>query len=90
MKIDKRIHAGWTEYQKAGDSFKSSFKPIFSKYQYIYKNNGNSISLIKFERFYEEAPWEIYQIGGKPELFEDVERFKTKSDALIRIKELFE
>jgi hypothetical protein len=63
-------------------------KNHLNKYQYIYTKHGISISLVKFERFYDDTPWEIYQIRGKPELFEDVERFKTKSDALVRIKEL--
>ena len=41
------------------------------------------ISLIKFAgNIYYPTPWEIYQIGGKQRLFEDVERFSKKSDAL--------
>jgi len=88
MNVIKKIHAGWTEYQNTDEKFKNSFKPIFHKWQYIYKDDDMSISLVKFERFYDEAPWEIYQLTGKS-LFDDVERFKTKKDAEKRIKELF-
>ena len=60
------------------------------KYQYLFSKGENTISLVQFtSRMYGEHCWEIYQVKGKQELFEDVERFTSKEEAETRIKELF-
>lgn len=88
MEIKRRIHNGWL----SGEKIKiSGLQQMFEKYQYIYSQDDNEISLIQFTpRIYDKFCWEIWQIKGKTELFEDVERFVSKEDAEKRIKELLE
>lgn len=63
---------------------------VFRQWQYIYSYGDVKISLIQFaRRMYFPSNWEIYQVAGKPQLLEDVERFHTRADAEKRIKELF-
>jgi len=91
MKLTKRIHLGWQELEDA-KKINSNFlpKPIFGKYQYFYSEKGNTFSLVEFDkRLYGGLCWEIYQIKGKDQLLEDVERFKSILEAEIRIEELF-
>ena len=89
MEIENRIHNGWLEYNQTSENFQNSFKPIFDKYQYILKHKEYRVSLVHFLRFYDDAPWEIYQLEGPTELFGDVERFKTKEEAIKRVEELY-
>jgi hypothetical protein len=57
--------------------------------QYIYSSNKGKISLIQLIGYlYEGQPWEIYCLEGN--LFEDTERFETKEQAEIRIKEVLD
>ena len=83
VKVEKRIHSGWLE----NDKIKAvGVEPIFEKWQYIYANDKEEISLIQFtKRMYEPYNWEIYQIKGEKPLFDDVERFKTKKEAEVKI-----
>jgi len=88
LKIEKRIHKGWQEYE---DKIKGKvdIEPMFKKWQYLLSKDGITISMVEFTpRMYGEFSWEIYQIEGKPQLFEDVERFMSKEKAEERIKEL--
>lgn len=90
-KVEKRIHKVWQELEDARNT-NPSFKVehLFEKYQYLYSKDDNVISLVQFtKRMYSENCWEICQVDGKEELFEDVERFTTKDKAEHRIKELF-
>jgi len=85
MKIIKRIHPIYEEYEKAK---KQGMKiPILTgKYQYIYKTEKGEISLVLFKNYFNDGKdfWEIYCLNGK--LFEDVERFATKIEAEKQIK----
>jgi len=86
MKIEKRVHPGYEEYQLLDKQIKKLLKPIFGKWQYIITSEKGTISLISFVRFYEDAPWEIYCLEGN--LFDDINRFKTKQEAMKVIKDL--
>ena len=86
MKVEKRIHHSWVDNTKIG---KRRYPNTFGKYQYIYASEKGRISLV--ELLYtvttsSEEHWEIYCLEG--DLFEDVERFKTKKQAETRIWEL--
>jgi len=97
MKIEKKIHPALREISGCIDGMGKGKPPLLNwvgKYQYIYSDNGNKISLVELlsPRFGleldEKTPtWEIMCIGGK-QLFEDVERFPTKEEAEERIKEV--
>lgn len=93
MKVKRRIHNGWEAWQNIPKEIKERFtfmkKCFFGKYQYIYSNEDVEISLVYLEVGFmkQEMMWEIFQLRGKT-LFEDVERFRTKKEAVIRIKEL--
>jgi len=88
MKIHKRLHPIWKEYEKIKTSH-PNFEHIIGKYQYLCSNKRQTISLIELSgMFYGDFRWEIYQIDGTPELLDDIERYKTKKDAIKRIKEL--
>lgn len=82
IKIKKRIHKGWKEYQnikKIKPDFK--LKNIFGKYQYIYSDGKSEISLVYLDYgdIYDNPFWEIFCIKG--DLFIDVIRFKTQEEA---------
>ena len=86
MNTEKIIHKGWLENEKL---ISVGVKPVFEKWQYIYSENDKKISLIQFtSRMYGEYCWEICQVDRKTQLFEDVERFKSKEEAEKRINEL--
>jgi hypothetical protein len=90
------IHQGWREHltlQKSKDPQIKKFmkermfkKPMFGKWSYVYNSEKGIITLINVQRSYinNGYPWEIYS-GGK--LFPDIERFRTKKEAEIKIKE---
>jgi len=61
---------------------------IFGDWQYIYTGKKGQISLVELIDYYGDGidRWEIYSLQG--ELFDDVERFKSKEEAERRIKEL--
>ena len=56
------------------------------RWQYIYSSSKGKISLIKLPNYFGDGQdfWEIYSLEG--DLFEDVERFKTKKEAEEKIK----
>jgi hypothetical protein len=57
------------------------------KWHYVYRSPKGRISLIELaDELHRYAPWEI--CGGG--FTEDVERFETKEEAEVRIKELLE
>ena len=79
VKVERRIHEGYKELEN------SPYK-IFGKYQYIYTSDKGEISLIKLINYFRDGKdlWEIYCLGGN--LFEDLERFNTKKEAVVEIK----
>jgi len=61
--------------------------------RYYIEQGKYKFSLIRLPDDYkkfEKNLWEIYQVGGRPTLtmWEDVERFRTKKEAIKRIKYL--
>jgi hypothetical protein len=90
MKIEKRIHQVYKEWQRARDAG-INFPQLIGKWQYIYSSDTGKISLIELKDYlYLKdgfAIWEIYCLEGN--LFEDVERFGSKDDAEIKIKKYF-
>lgn len=86
MNVEKKIHLGYQEWINA-KAKGCNIRQCFGKYQYIYSSQKTKISLIQVvSSFGLELIWEIYCIEG--DLFDDVERFKTKKEAEKRIKEL--
>jgi len=93
MKVEKRIHSGWKEINGCNDGMGKGTPETQNwcgKYQYIYSDDkGNKISLVElFGYELMGGKWEIFQIEGNEQLFDDVERFQTKEEAEKRIKEL--
>ena len=73
VKITRVQHNGWNaEIDNA----------VFERWQYIYeREDGVTMDVVQFKpRMYGDACWEIY--GGQ---LPDVERFKTKSRAELRM-----
>jgi hypothetical protein len=93
IKIEKRIHKGWEEWhEKMPDDLK--IKSMFGKagwawkYQYIYSSEKGEISLVRLKVGGMKKPfwmWEILELSDN-NLFEDVERFIYKKDAIAKIK----
>lgn len=83
----RRIHPGYNEFLEARKKG-IEIRQMFGKYQYLYESDKGRISLISLPNYLrlDEILWEIYCLDGN--LFEDVERFKTKKEAVKRIKEL--
>lgn len=87
IKIQKRIHNVHKEWEKAKEMGVKISK-LVGKYQYIYSSENGKISLIKVVPIFNlgSLGWEIYCLEG--DLFDDVEKFKTRPDAEKRIEEL--
>ena len=93
MKVIKRIHPGYKEWERARKNG-HAIKKHFGKWHYIYSSKRGKVSLVKLYDlipFFESKPkknyfWEIYCLEG--DLFDDVERFDTKKEAVKRIKKL--
>ena len=96
MNEKKVIHKIWEE--GAHEILKHN---IVGKYQYIFSNKGNTISMVQiygypirsfkgesYEDMWKHFQWEIYQTKGRKKLFEDVERYNTKKEARKRIEKL--
>ena len=79
IKVERRIHEGYKELEN------SPYR-IFGKDQYIYTSDKGEVSLIKLINYFRDGKdlWEIYCLEGG--LFQDVERFDTKREAVVEIK----
>lgn len=91
MKIEKVEHSIYKEWNKAKEQYKEMKLPLLvDRWQYRYSTGKGTISLIKLLNYFNDNKdfWEIYCLDGN--LFEDVERFDTKTEAEVRIKELLE
>lgn len=92
MKVERNIHNGWQEVNSLTDEQKKELTfalDLFGKYQFICTSKKGKISLIHIMTgMSKKKLWEIYSLEGK--LFECVERFETKKEAMIRIEELLE
>ena len=96
MKVTKREHKIYKEYQ-AIKHLELSLPKLVGQWQYLYKSDDGKkeISLVelfghRFENYKDRTTptWEIFSLKG--ELIDDVERFDTKDQAEVRIKELLE
>jgi len=86
IKVEKRQHKLFSKWRKSG----FRLKQIVGRWQYIYSSKKGVISLVKLLDYFREGKhlWEIYCVKGN--LLDDVERFDTKKEAEVRIKELLE
>ena len=82
MKVQKIIHKMWKAYQDYPIIRKLNLPCDFGKYQYIYSSKKGKISLVKFRGAFGWR-WEI--CGGG---LQGDEGFKTKKNAVIKIKKL--
>ena len=92
IKCERRIHQGWKEMDnvRKKDPFKfKGFKfasRLFGKYQYIYSNRKGKISLVWIMTGLKgRRVWEICCLNG--DMFNNLERFGLKKDAVKRIME---
>ena len=84
MEVKKIIHKGFEEFENARLQG-VRIPQYFGKWQYIYSEKEFEISLVKLKDCFNNTWfWEILCLKG--DLFEDVERFKTKKDAEKRIE----
>jgi len=79
IEVKRVVHEGYKELEN------TPYK-IFGKYQYIYTSKKGEISLIKLINYFRDGKdlWEIYCLEGG--LFQDVERFDTKREAVVQVK----
>lgn len=97
IRVEKKVHKGYTEWLKAKRFIKKGenkfkLKQIFGKYHYIYSSPKGMISLIELKKYDildKKDMWEIYELS-KNNLFNDVLRFNSKEQAVKRIKGLLE
>lgn len=92
IKMTKKIHSGWKEWENLPADIKSKLLELhprgyFGKYHYIFTSKRGEISLIQLtDYFYKDKDiWEIY--SGNT-LFGDTMRFDTKEEAINYIKKL--
>lgn len=94
IKVTKQIHKGWQEWEKIRKSpeLQKQFSHrdgLFGKWQFIFRSKKGEISLIQLKDYWKQGEdlWEIYELSNN-NLFQDVERFKTKKEAERKIKKL--
>lgn len=94
VKIKKLIHKGWEEWNTIQEAIKNKLsfgkEGWAGKYQYIFSSDKGEVSLVKLKVNGFSKPfwtWEIMELSSN-NLFEDVERFRTKKQAIKRIKEI--
>lgn len=88
MKVEKRVHNGYTEMLKANKEHKGKFpflRQLFGRYQYICSSKKGWISCAAITNMYQKLEWEIYCLEGN--LFEDVIKCKSSKDALKKAEE---
>jgi len=85
MKKTKKIHQGYIEW-KNNKPENDSVKPSFGKYHYFFSSKLGEISLVELREDENKSTWEIKAIQG--DLFDDVEKYKSKKEAEERIEEL--
>ena len=95
MKVTTREHNGYTEYHHLPEG-SIPYPCMFGQWHYIYESDKGQISLVELYNHIFSDPedrttpmWEIMAIKGD-NLFDDVERYKTREQAEVRIKELLE
>lgn len=78
VEIEVRTHNGFTEFEKAK---KKGLKisQFFGRHHFVYKRNGNEISLAELTDLSGRWWWEIYCLRGN--IFEDTQRFAFKQEA---------
>ena len=88
ISCEKVVHKGWEEMQNLREEKPDLFPSIIGQYQYLYTSKKGKVSLIELPNYFHNGInlWEIYSLEGN--LFEDVERFKSKEEAEVKIKEL--
>lgn len=88
-KCEVRIHRGYAEFELAREKG-HKIEEIFGKYQFIFSSEKGKISLIQLKNYWYDGKdvWEIYSLEG--DLFEDTERFDTKEEAEVRVRELLD
>jgi hypothetical protein len=85
----KTLHTAWKEFEEIKKSGWTHIPLGIGKYQYVFSSRKGMISLIELKDYIfrnNSVQWEIYCLNGN--LFEDVERFGTKEDAIDRIRQL--
>lgn len=91
MNVEKIIHPRYRDWLKANE-IQPNFlqKPFFGEFQYIYSSDKGKISLVELPDYFRdgETLWETYCLEGN--LFEDIDRFGTKEEAEVKIKELLD
>lgn len=78
IEIEIRIHKGFEEFERATKKG-HKIKLFFGRHQFIYRRNGNEISLIELADLSSRWYWEIYCLKGN--IFEDTQRFTSKQEA---------
>jgi len=82
------FHKGYVEWDEAREEG-IDIRQLFGKYHHILWSEKGEISLVKLNDFMGKEDvwyWEIMCLKGN--LFEDVERFNTKKEAMKKIEEL--
>jgi len=94
MKTEKIIHRGWEEWQKIPQDIKKSMQGLtpegyFGKWQYFFYSEediSKKISMVElYDSFDKKWYWEIFAFDNE-ELFIDVRKFKTKAQAIKKVK----
>lgn len=89
ISIGRRIHPIWKEWSELLVKQLHYRESIIGKYQYIYESKKGRISLIELPNYFRDGI-DYWEICGAMTPDGDVERFDTKQEAEVRIKELLE
>lgn len=97
VKVFMITHRGYQEWKNAKkNSPQFDLPKVFGRYQFLFRKGRTEISLVKLGGFDfskemnvdTNGYWEIFQLSGSI-LFEDVQKFKNKKDAINAIEKLF-
>lgn len=95
--VDRYIHRVWQEWDwmrkmKPSPLTTHLHTPIVGKYGYRYYSKKGEISLVELPNYFLDGIdlWEIMALKGPEELTNEEERFHSKAEAEVRIKELLD
>ena len=97
INVEKREHPVWQDWKRIQETNPEiltthRYKSIIGQYQYIYQSKKGTISLVELPNYFMDGIdwWEIMQMNDDTDLVDDIERFRSKEEAEVRIKELLD
>lgn len=78
VEVERKRHSGWDK----------ELRPVVGKWQWFFRNDYGTISMIKLLNGFHSEEWEIYGLKGN--LFDGPLRFPERHMAIRKAKQILE